>query len=91
MAIGKVCIRSISTPEKLEVCVSPEKLRLSEAHGRLWIPELVSLSDDARALYVNIGVEKIVSGGSIVHYHLAKVDLPDQQVTLLSQLLDTRF
>ena len=76
---------------ELEVCVAPEKVRLSEAHGRLWIPELVSLSENARTLYVNIGVEKIVSGGSIVHYHLAKVDLPDQQVTLLSRLLDNRF
>lgn len=76
---------------ELAVCVSPEKLRLSEAHGRLWIPELVSLAEDARTLHVNIGVEKIVSGGGIVHYYLAKVDLPDQQVTLLSRLLDTRF
>ncbi len=57
---------------ELAVCVSPEKLRLSEAHGRLWIPELVSLSEDARTLHVNIGVEKIVSGGGIVHYYLAK-------------------
>ena len=76
---------------ELAVCVSPEKLRLSEAHGRLWIPGLVSLSEDARTLHVNIGVEKIVSGGGIVHYYLAKVDLLDQQVTLLSRLLDTRF
>jgi len=66
-------------------------LRLSEAHGRLWITELVSLSEDARTLYINIGVEKIVSGGGIVHYYLAKVDLPDQEVTLLSRLLDIRF
>ena len=77
--------------KELEVCVSPEKLRLSEAHGRLWIPELVSVSEDTRTLYVNIGVEKIVSSGGIVHYYLAKVDLADQQVTLLSRLLDTRF
>jgi hypothetical protein len=76
---------------ELAVCVSPEKLRLSEAHGRLWIPQLVSLSEDARTLHVNIGVEKIVSGGGIVHYYLAKVDLTDQQVTLLSRLLDTGF
>jgi hypothetical protein len=75
---------------ELAACVSPEKLRLSEAHGRLWIPELLSLSEDARTLHVRIGVEKIVSGGSIFHYHLAKVDLPDQEVTLLSRLLDTR-
>jgi len=75
----------------LEVCISPEKLQLSEAHLRLWIPELVSLSKDARALYVNIGVEKAVSDGVVVHYYLAKVDLPDQQVIFLSRLLDTRF
>ena len=81
---------NLSTRE-LAVCVSPEKLRLSEAHGRLWISELISLSGDARTLYVNIGVEKTVSGGGIVHYYLAKVDFADQQVTLLSQLLDTRF
>jgi len=31
---------------ELVVCVSREKLQLSEAHGRLWILELVSLSED---------------------------------------------
>lgn len=77
--------------KELEVCVSPEKLRFSEAHGRLWILELVSLSEDARTLYVNVGVEKIVSGGGIVHYYLAKVDLPAQELTLLSRLQDIRF
>jgi Clp amino terminal domain, pathogenicity island component len=77
--------------KELKVSVSPQNLRLSEAHGRLWITELVSLSEDARTLYINIGVEKIVSGGGIIHYYLAKVDLPDQAVTLLSRLLDIRF
>lgn len=77
--------------KELEVCVSPQNLRFSETHGRLWITELVSLSEDAQTLYINIGVEKIVSGGGIVHYYLAKVDLPDQEVTLLSRLLDIRF
>jgi hypothetical protein len=77
--------------KELEVCVSPQNLRLSEAHGRLWITELVSLLEDARTLYINIGVEKIVSGGRIIHYYFAKVDLPDQEVTLLSRLLDIRF
>lgn len=76
---------------ELGVCVSPEKLQLSEDHVRLWIPELVSLSEDARTLYVTIGVEKEVSSGGIVHFYLAKVDLPNQQVHLLSRLLDTRF
>jgi hypothetical protein len=64
-----VCSFNLNTRE-LEICVSPERLRLSEAHGRLWIPELVSLSEDARTLYVRIGVETIVSGGGIVHYYL---------------------
>lgn len=77
--------------KELEVCVSPQNLRFSEAHGRLWITELVSLSEDARTLYIDIGVEKIVSGGGIVHYYLAKMDLPEQEVTLLSRLLDIRF
>ena len=77
--------------KELEVCVSPQSLRLSEAHGRLWITDLVSLSEDARTLHINIGVEKIVSGGGIVHYYLAKVELPDQEVTLLSRLLDIWF
>jgi len=76
---------------ELVVCVSPEKLQLSEAHGRLWIPEILSLSEDAQTLYVNVGVERIVSGGSIVQYYLAKVDLSDQQATLLSRLQDIRF
>jgi hypothetical protein len=62
-----------------------------KAHGRLWITEFVSLPEDARTLYINIGVEKIVSGGGIVHYYLAKLDLPDQEVTLLPRLLDIRF
>lgn len=76
---------------ELVLCVSREKLQLSEPHGRLWIVELVSLSEDARTLYVNVGVEKTVSGGGFVHYYLAKVDLSDQQVTLLSRLQDIRF
>lgn len=77
--------------KELVVCVSPQNLRLSETHGRLWITELVSLSEDARILYVNIGVERVVSSGGIVHYYLAKVDLPGQEVTLLSRLLDIRY
>jgi hypothetical protein len=66
-------------------------LQLSKAHGRLWIAELISLSEDAQTLCVNVGVEKIVSGGGIMHYYLAKLELRDQQVSLLSRLLDTRF
>jgi hypothetical protein len=77
--------------QELVLCISPEKLQFSEPHGRLSIVELVSLSEDARTVYVNIGIEKTVSGGGVIHYHLAKVDLADQEVRLLSRLLDTRF
>ena len=77
--------------KELAVCVSREGLRFSEPHGRLWILDLVSLSEDARTLYVNIGIEKIVSRGGIVHYYLARVDLPDQEITLMSRLQDIRF
>jgi hypothetical protein len=81
---------NLSTKE-LALCISKEKLRLSEPHGRLSIVELVSLSEDARTLYAKIDVEKSVSGGGIVHYYLAKVDLADQEVTLLSRFMDTLF
>jgi hypothetical protein len=77
--------------KELKACISPQDLRLSEDHLRLWIPELVSLSKDARTLYVRIGVEKIVGRDGIVYYHLARVDMEDRRVTLLSRLLDTRF
>jgi hypothetical protein len=77
--------------KEVKLRVSPQTLRLSEAHGRLWIAELVSLSEDAQTVCVNIGVEKTVSGGVIMHYYLAKVDLRDQEVSLLSRLLDTAF
>jgi hypothetical protein len=64
--------------KELKPCISPQALRLSEAHGRRWIAELISLSEDAQTLCVNIGVEKIVSGGGIMHYDLAKVELRDR-------------
>jgi len=76
--------------KELEVCISRQKLQLSEGHGQFWIVELVSLSEDARTLYVNLGVEKIASD-EVFPYHLAKVDLADQTATLLSPLLYTRF
>jgi hypothetical protein len=77
--------------KELVLCISPEKLRFSEPHGRLSISELLSLSEDAGTVYVNIGIEKVVSGGGVVHYYLAKVDLADQEVKLLSRLMDIRF
>jgi hypothetical protein len=77
--------------KELKLCVSPEKMHLAKAHGRLWIREIVSLSEDGGVLYVNMGVETKVSGGGAIHYSLAKVDLSDQQVTLMSLLLDIHF
>lgn len=68
-----------------------EGLRLSEDHLPLRIPEVVSLSEDARTLYVRIAVEKAVGRDRIVYHHLAKVDMEEQHVTLLSRLLDIRF
>jgi hypothetical protein len=77
--------------KELVLCISPEKLRFSEPHGRLSIAEIVSLSEDARTVYANIGIEKVVSGGGVVRYHLAKADLADQEVRLAPRLMDTRF
>lgn len=77
--------------KELVLCISPEKLQFSEPHGRLSIAELISLSEDARTVYVNIGIEKSVSGGGIVNHHFAKVDLADQEVRLLSRFMDGRF
>jgi Clp amino terminal domain, pathogenicity island component len=76
--------------KELAVCISPETLRFPEPHGRMWILELVFLSDDARKLYVNVGIEKAVSGG-VVDYYLASVDLTDQQLELVCPLKDIRF
>jgi hypothetical protein len=77
--------------KELAVCISPETLRFPEPQGRMWIMELVFLSDDARKLYINVGIEKAVSGGGVVDYYLAKVDLTDQQLELVCPLKDIRF
>jgi Clp amino terminal domain, pathogenicity island component len=77
--------------KELALCISPETLKLSEPHERMWIRELVFLSEDAQKLYVNVGIEKAVSGGSVVDYYLATVDLTDQQLELVCPLKDTRF
>jgi len=77
--------------KELAVCISPETLRFQEPHGRMWIVELVLLSDDARKLYVNVGMEEVVSGGGVVDYYLARVDLTDQQLELVCPLKDIRF
>jgi hypothetical protein len=76
---------------ELEVCVSRKDLKLAQPHGRMWVVELISLSEDASTLVVNIGVEKEVSGGGVVNYFLAAIRLNDQQIELLSPLRDIRF
>lgn len=77
--------------KELALRISPEKLRFSEPHGRLWIVELIGLSEDAGTVYVKIGMERVVSGGGVLHYYLAKVDFADQEVKVLSRLMDTYF
>ena len=77
--------------KELGVCISKETLRFSEPHGRMWIVELVFLSEDARKLYVNVGIEKASSRGAVIQQYLARVDLADQQLELVSPLMDNRF
>ena len=75
---------NLSTKE-LVSCISREKLRFSEPHGRLSIFDLVSLSEDARTIYVKA---EVVLEGGVVHHYLAKVDLENQEVSLLSRLAE---
>ena len=77
--------------KELAICVSKGKLGFSEPHGRMWISELISMSEDARKLYVNVGIEKEVTGGTVVNYFLAIIHLPGQQLELLSPLKDIRY
>ena len=49
------------------------------------------MSEDARTLYVNVAIEKEVTGGAIVNHFLATLGLPDQQLELLSPLKDIRY
>lgn len=57
----------------------------------MWITELVLLSEDAENLYVNVGVEKEVPNGGVVHYSFARVGLNDAKLELLAPLKDIRF
>lgn len=77
--------------KELAFCISRETLKCSEAHTRLWIVELIFLSDDGQKLYMNVGVEKAVSGGTVAHYYLASANLADKKLDLLSPLKDIRF
>lgn len=56
--------------KELRLRISPENLSLEEPHLRLSILELISLSENADTLHVNVGVEKGVPSGAVVHYFL---------------------
>jgi hypothetical protein len=75
----------------LSVCVGKDELTIAEPHLRSWIQALISLSDDGQTLYANIGIEKAVPNGAVVHYHLARLELTDKKLELLCHLKDIRF
>ena len=66
-------------------------LTIPDPHLRSWIQALISLSDDGQTLYANIGIEKAVPNGAVVHYHLARLELTDKKLELLCHLKDIRF
>ncbi len=77
--------------KELTVRIAKDALTIAEPHLRSWISALVSLSDDGQTLYMKVGIEKPVSGGGVVEYHLASFALLDKKLELLSQLKDVRF
>ena len=44
-----------------------------------------------QTLYANIGIEKAVPNGAVVHYYLARLELADKKLELLCHLKDIRF
>jgi hypothetical protein len=87
---GGVYAFNLNTKE-LTVCVPKGSLSILEPHLRVWVVELVSLSDDAQKLYMNVGIEKEAPGGGVVHYYLAEFDLAEGKLQILSELKDVRF
>jgi Clp amino terminal domain, pathogenicity island component len=77
--------------KELALCFSKETITCSEPLNRFWIVELIFLSDDGQKLYMNVGVQKAASGGAVVHYYLASVNLADKELELLSRLKDIHF
>jgi hypothetical protein len=75
----------------LSVCVGKDELTIPDPHLRSWIQALISLSDDGQTLYANIAIEKAVPNGTVVHYYLARLELADKKLELLSHLKDIRF
>jgi hypothetical protein len=85
-----VCCFNLNTKE-LTVCASKETLVVSEQHTRAWVAALVFLSDDGQNLYLNIGIEKPSRSGSVVNYHLARLNMADKTLELVSPLRDTFY
>lgn len=77
--------------KELLLRLSEKNLALDEPHIRAWITELISLSEDAESVYVNLAVEKAVQDGGVVHHFLARVGLNDGKVELLAALKDIRY
>jgi hypothetical protein len=77
--------------KELSVCVPKDALAIPEPHLRSWIKALISLSDDGQTLHVNVGIEKAVPSGAVVHYYLASLGLADNKLELLSHLRDIHF
>jgi len=75
----------------LSVCFSEDELTIPDPHLRSWVQALISLSEDGRTLHANIGIEKAVPNGAVVHYHLARLGLADKKLELLCHLKDIRF
>lgn len=78
--------------KELSMCIAKDALVVPGPHLRAWILELVLLSDDARTLHVNVGIDKQLPGGSsVAEYHLASLDLVEKKLELLSPLKDVLF
>jgi len=75
----------------LSVCVGKDELTIPDPHLRSGIQSLIALSDDGQTLYANIGIEKAVPNGPVVHYYLARLELADKKLELLCRLKDIRF
>jgi hypothetical protein len=77
--------------KELALRLSDKNLTLDEQHSRVWITELVSLSEDAETLYAKVGVEKAVPNGRADDYFFASVRISDGKLALLVPLKGIRF
>lgn len=78
--------------KELSMCITKDALVVPPACLRAWVIELFFLSEDARKLHVNVGIDKqVAGGGSVAEYHLASLDLVEKKLELLSPLKDVLF